>query len=324
MIYNFLWKGKKIRPSRHLVQLPIERGELGILDIDTQLNSLKIKCVQSLFHPTNALWKDLMLYRLNLILNTNLGLALFRQNQMLHSTRHRKLQNHNNEDFFIQLPKTWLNFTNNTFPTPTSIEEIFDQPLFLGPHTKLLLNSDNPYFYCIPPRNISDKFATIRDICRFLEPGFISPISFEEKLSLPNANHNRIYKSIVELILKDWINLLRTKTSQQLLLKVFYFNKSGTKKSKKFQNLSNKEIYFSLHNNHESCNKPLKFISWTNHIEGNPVLSPKTWGKIFSNWLKKCSDGNIFSMWYKLVHFSLPLSPAIHRTGNNLTTLGMS
>ena len=91
MIYNFLWKGKKIRPSRHLVQLPIERGELGILDIDTQLNSLKIKCAQSLFHPTNAIWKYLMLYQLNLILNTNLGLDLFRQNQILRSTRYRNL-----------------------------------------------------------------------------------------------------------------------------------------------------------------------------------------------------------------------------------------
>ena len=42
-IYDFLWEGKKICPPRRLVQLPIGRGGLGILDIDTQLNSLKIK-----------------------------------------------------------------------------------------------------------------------------------------------------------------------------------------------------------------------------------------------------------------------------------------
>ena len=41
---------------------------------------------------------------------------------------------------------TWLYFTNNNFPTPTSIEEILDQPLFLNPHTKLDFNSDNPNF----------------------------------------------------------------------------------------------------------------------------------------------------------------------------------
>ena len=51
---------------------------LGILDIETQLNSLKIKWIQRLLNPTNALWKNLMLYQLNLILNYNQELALFR------------------------------------------------------------------------------------------------------------------------------------------------------------------------------------------------------------------------------------------------------
>ena len=43
---------KKIRLPRHL----------DILDIDTQLNFLKIKWIQRFLTPTNALWKDLMLY----------------------------------------------------------------------------------------------------------------------------------------------------------------------------------------------------------------------------------------------------------------------
>ena len=44
-----------------------------------------------------------MLYRLNLILNSNQGLALFRQKQILRSNRHKNLQKQNNEDLFIQL-----------------------------------------------------------------------------------------------------------------------------------------------------------------------------------------------------------------------------
>ena len=195
----------KFSPPRHLAQLPIWKGGLGILDIDTQLNSLKIKWTQRLLDPTNALWKDLMLYRLNLILNSNQGLALFRQNQIFRSIRHKNLQNHNNEDFFLQILNAWLFFTNNNFPTPKSIEEIIDQPLCLNPRTKLDFNSDNPYFYCIPPKNISDKFTIIRNICRFLQPGFICSRSFEEKLDLPTANHIQIYKAIAELIPKDWI-----------------------------------------------------------------------------------------------------------------------
>ena len=207
MIHDFLWEGEKIRLPRHLVQLPIWRGGLGVLDIDTQLNTLRIKWICRLFSSHDALWKDLMLYRLNLNLKSNQGLALFRQNQILRSTRHCNLQKNNNEDFFIQMLNAWLNFTNNSFPSPTSIEEILDQPLFLNPLTKLPYNSDNPYFSCLPPQNISAKFFTIRDICRFLQPGLISSETFREKLDLPNINHNNTYKKTVELIPKNWLRL---------------------------------------------------------------------------------------------------------------------
>ena len=90
---------------------------------------------------------------------------------------------------------------------------------------------------------------------------------------------------------------------------------------KNLQKLSNKDIYFTLQNNNENFNRPFKFISWTNHIDGNPALAPGDWGKVFTNWAKKCSDGYIFSTWYKFIHFSLPLSPAIHRIGNTPKSL---
>ena len=93
--------------------------------------------------PTKAVWEDLILYRLNLILNSNQGLALFRQTQIFRSTRHKNFQKQNNEDFFIQLLNAWLHFTNNNFPTLTPIEEILDQPIFLNPLTKLGFSSDN-------------------------------------------------------------------------------------------------------------------------------------------------------------------------------------
>ena len=66
-MYNFLWNYKENQTSQTL------RDSLDILDIDTQLNFLKIKIIQRLLSPTNALWKDLMLYRLiiDLILNSN-------------------------------------------------------------------------------------------------------------------------------------------------------------------------------------------------------------------------------------------------------------
>ena len=49
-----------------------------------------------------------------------------------------------------------------------------------------------------------------------------------------------------------------------------------------------------------------------------------TWDKIFTDWFKKCTDSYIIlSLYYiiKLIHFSLPLNPALHRMGNNPNSL---
>ena len=94
-----------------------------------------------------------------------------------------------------------------------------------------------------------------------------------------------------------------------IIIKVFCFNYKGIKKIKNFQKFSNKETYFTLQNNNENYSRPLKFVSWTSHTDGNPVFTPKTWGKIFTNWFKKCSDGYIFSMWYKLNSLFLTFKP---------------
>ena len=76
---NYSVTTKKKRPLRLLVQVSIWNGELGILDIDAQLNSFKTKWIQRLLNSTNALWKAPTLYWWNLIINSSHGLVLFRQ-----------------------------------------------------------------------------------------------------------------------------------------------------------------------------------------------------------------------------------------------------
>ena len=179
---------KEPRPPRHLAKLSIWTGGLGILDIGTQLYYLKTKWIQMLINLTNAVSKDPILYSSNFFLNSNQGLALFRQKQIFRPNRHKNLQKQNNEDFFIQLLNAWLHFTNSNFPTRTSKVESLDQPIFLNLHPKLEFSADNPYFYCIQPRDISDKYTIIKDFYRFLQPGLTSSMTSDEKLRFPNAN----------------------------------------------------------------------------------------------------------------------------------------
>ena len=177
----------------------------------------------------------------------------------------------------MQMLNAWLHFTNNTFPPPTSIEEILDQPLFLNPHTINYPTIQIIHIFIVyHPKIFLTSFALFAD-CRFADFSNLDllPLQLlEKKLNLPNVNHNKIYKSIIDLILNNWLHALKTETSQQSLFKVFYFNYKGTKMVKNLQKLSNKEIYFSLQNNNENFNRPFKFISWTNYIDGNPALAP--------------------------------------------------
>ena len=90
---------------------------------------------------------------LKLILNSDQGLALFRQKQILTGLLVTKIYK-KSEDFFIQLLYAWLHLTNNNFPAFISIEEILDQPILLNPRMDVK-HPTQEYF----------KFTIIRDLC---------------------------------------------------------------------------------------------------------------------------------------------------------------
>ena len=65
-IYSFLCDSKKYDfPGNQLKS----RGGIYILDLDTQLNCIILNGL--LLNPANVLWKDLMVYLLKLIMNSD-------------------------------------------------------------------------------------------------------------------------------------------------------------------------------------------------------------------------------------------------------------
>ena len=74
-------KHEKIQPPRHLAKISIWRGGLGIFDIGKQLNyiiRMHLKVIKS-----QQCSEERSLVILKLILNSDQGLALFRQKQIL-------------------------------------------------------------------------------------------------------------------------------------------------------------------------------------------------------------------------------------------------
>ena len=141
---------------------------------------------------------------------------------------------------------------------------------------------------------------------------------FEEELGHTHLNPKRI--SILKYICYGFNSQCleaqnKKRNFSKFPIKIFCFNNKGTTKIKDLQNLSNREIYFTLQSNNTKYIKPFKLISWPNFIEGYQNLSPSIWCKIFTDWFVKCSDGCIFTIWSKFVHFFLPLNHAIYRMG---------
>ena len=95
-----------------------------------------------------------------------------------------------------------------------------------------------------------------------------------------------------------------TLLNRKIPFKALYSYK-GTRKVEYFQKLGNKEIYFTLQSNSTKWyKKPFKFISCPNFLQGHHILSQESF------------DGHISSVSYTLIHFSLPLTLAIHRMAN--------
>ena len=111
-----------------------------------------------------------MLYQLNLILNYNQGLALFRQKQILRSTSQKYLQKRNNGDFFIKLLNAWLHLTNESFPVPTSVKEILDQTHI----SKSTAQTDS--LFSSPRKFQTDFLFFIRELCVDVYNNFSSPL----------------------------------------------------------------------------------------------------------------------------------------------------
>ena len=90
---------------------------------------------------------------------------------------------------------------------------------------------------------------------------------------------------------------LETETPHKYLLKIFCYNDKVNRNVKDFQKLSIKEIYFTLQSNSAKYDKPSKFL------HGQTSLKDFIFSVL------------IFSIWYKLMHFSLCVDLSIHRVG---------
>ena len=133
---------------------------------------------------------------IDLILNSNEVLALFRQKQIARYNRTKTCKNRiMTISLFSYLMFGYILLINSLHPCLQ--KKVLTNPFIkiFTPNQTLVLITHG--FIGIAPKNTTHVVlhpkiyhtTIIRGLCRFLQPGLISSMTFEEKLALSNVNH---------------------------------------------------------------------------------------------------------------------------------------
>ena len=146
-----------------------------------------------------------MLCRLNLILNCNQGLALFKQKQILWSTSQKHLQKQISLRFLYSIIQCLATFNQWQLACPH--HHVCKRNPWPTHIFKFAVQSDNLFSIASHPGKFQTNLLLfIRDLCacRCLQSSVITSTTFGEKLDFSTANHKKVYKFIMDLIPNDW------------------------------------------------------------------------------------------------------------------------
>ena len=207
-IYNFLWGYKKIRINKITTTMPIKDDGLGILHIKTQCKAIKCATISNFLRDTqnNKAWTEIMLWHLNRFRNVKQGVNLFKT--YIPNTNRGNKQ----ERFYRDLLTAWMDLTNNEKFDPTTLLEIYNEPLFFN-ISSITQTNQSKYLLKKPPPWAREFFQVVGDICKKPAPGFIS---LEELLS---SNANKVVRysprrndliELIRLIPEEWKQKIET------------------------------------------------------------------------------------------------------------------
>ena len=207
-ILDFIWSGKRHKIKYSVLVSPIEKGGLGLLDVERMKYALRCKWVKKLFddeHPLNPITKALISFNLSKYKNTNLGIDVFR-------IVYNPYQISKLPAFYAEMLGAWVKVTGGRLASPINAAELLRQPLFLNPH--ILDKKGNSLFY--------DEFLNlgifrIKDIIYEYVPGFLPSQTLAQSL-LSGSNQVRvdkflrIFNHVVECIPKKWTRIINSKS----------------------------------------------------------------------------------------------------------------
>lgn len=195
---DFLWEGKPAKIAHATLIGEVDKGGLGLMDVEQRKNSLRVKIIKKYFDKgTEASWKGAVGYFLNKCGNFNLGdsiLWMKTKNWMAERV----------PDFYKELLRAWGKFLNNVHFKPLGRENILNQPLFLN---NCILNQGREI--CLKKWWVAG-IVKVRDILYEFKEGFLPVQCIIDAMEEAKEEYSRQeiknkYQIIKTAIPQEWI-----------------------------------------------------------------------------------------------------------------------
>uniref|UniRef100_A0A9J7XN67 Reverse transcriptase domain-containing protein n=1 Tax=Cyprinus carpio carpio TaxID=630221 RepID=A0A9J7XN67_CYPCA len=200
---DFLWEGKPARIAFNMILGAIEKGGLGLMDVEQRKNSLRVKVVRKYLQDEGKPeWKKTMKYFLNKCGDFNMGDGILWMKTKNWMTERLP-------EFYREIFSAWGKFLDKVEYDPHGRENILNQPLFLN---KNILKQDKEMFL---KKWMEVGITRVRDVLYEFKEGFL-PTQFivdameEAKEDYSEQEIKNKYAIIKSAIPKEWIKRIES------------------------------------------------------------------------------------------------------------------
>ena len=218
----------------------------------------------------------------------------------------------------------WTDLTNNEKVDPTTLPEIYNEPLFFN--TSSIKQTDqSKYLMKKAPPWARELFRVVGDICKKTAPGFISL----EELLRSNANKVVRYSpqrndliELIRLIPQKWKQKIETgcATTENSKVKIKHRTPGEKWIVAEVIALKCKDFYNTIHfRKMAPMYQNRKYLQW--QMNDCNQLSHKQWNKLFTNLYKKTKQKESFDVRYRFLHFAQPTAIKLNEIRQGYTDM---
>lgn len=195
---DFLWEGKPARIAHNTILGAVEKGGLGLMDVEQRKNAMRVKIVKKYLNEENKTeWKKTMKFFLNKCGGFNMGDGILWMKTKIWMTEGLPV-------FYREVFNAWGRFLSRIEYDPHGRENILNQPLFLNNN---ILKQGKEIFF---KKWMEVGITRVRDVLYEFKEGFLPTQYVVDAMEVAKEEYSKQeitnkYEIIKNAIPKEWI-----------------------------------------------------------------------------------------------------------------------